>query len=388
MPSPQRPPGHDRALQRRRARRRARGLRRRRSASTRRRRCSTPASRSGSSACPVGSRIVYPPPPLPGLADVDGGDRRGARRPARAWTRSTRCCGPGMRLTIAFDDISLPLPPMRTPDIRERVIEQVLERAYRAGRRRHPPDRRARAAPPDDAGRAPPRRRRARLRRASTPTASTTTTPRTRTASSSSARPPRRGGRAQQARRRVRPARLREHQPGARWTAATSRSPIGLGTYRSLRAPPQRAHDAPLAVVHGPAEVELHHSARRQGEIVEAAVPIFHIETTLNNDMFAGPLSLPGQARGALDARATRRRSPPLKRTTDRMPPKLRRAAVPAQRRALRGRPACTAGAVDAGARGHARALRRPAGGRGARARPTSSPPGCRTSARTTSTRS
>ena len=38
-----------------------------------------------------------------------------------------------MKLTIAFDDISLPLPPMKTPDIRGRVIEHVLERAYRAG---------------------------------------------------------------------------------------------------------------------------------------------------------------------------------------------------------------------------------------------------------------
>src|SRR5207302_2246377 len=39
----------------------------------------------------------------------------------------------GMRLTIAFDDISLPLPPMKTPDIRGRVMEHVLELAARAG---------------------------------------------------------------------------------------------------------------------------------------------------------------------------------------------------------------------------------------------------------------
>src|SRR5881227_1834626 len=39
----------------------------------------------------------------------------------------------GMRLTIAFDDLSLPLPPMRKPDIRQRVIERVLEHAARAG---------------------------------------------------------------------------------------------------------------------------------------------------------------------------------------------------------------------------------------------------------------
>ena len=38
-----------------------------------------------------------------------------------------------MKLTIAFDDISLPLPPMRRPDIRQRVIEAVLDMAAEAG---------------------------------------------------------------------------------------------------------------------------------------------------------------------------------------------------------------------------------------------------------------
>ena len=38
-----------------------------------------------------------------------------------------------MKLTIAFDDISLPLPPMVTPDIRQRVIEHVIDLAARAG---------------------------------------------------------------------------------------------------------------------------------------------------------------------------------------------------------------------------------------------------------------
>ena len=38
-----------------------------------------------------------------------------------------------MRLTIAFDDVSLPLPPMRPPDVRQRVIEAVLDMAAAAG---------------------------------------------------------------------------------------------------------------------------------------------------------------------------------------------------------------------------------------------------------------
>src|SRR5207237_6734707 len=38
-----------------------------------------------------------------------------------------------MRLTIAVDDISIPLPPMVTPDVRQRILEHVIELAARAG---------------------------------------------------------------------------------------------------------------------------------------------------------------------------------------------------------------------------------------------------------------
>jgi hypothetical protein len=38
-----------------------------------------------------------------------------------------------MKLTIAVDDISIPLPPMVTPDIRQRILEHVIELAARAG---------------------------------------------------------------------------------------------------------------------------------------------------------------------------------------------------------------------------------------------------------------
>ena len=40
---------------------------------------------------------------------------------------------PGMRLTIAIDDISIPLPPMQSPDIRQLVLEEVIELAARRG---------------------------------------------------------------------------------------------------------------------------------------------------------------------------------------------------------------------------------------------------------------
>ena len=38
-----------------------------------------------------------------------------------------------MKLTICFDDVSLPLPPMAAPDIRQMVIETVLDMAAEAG---------------------------------------------------------------------------------------------------------------------------------------------------------------------------------------------------------------------------------------------------------------
>src|SRR6195952_5475412 len=40
---------------------------------------------------------------------------------------------PDRKLTIAFDDISLPLPKMKKPDVRQRVIEAVLDLAADAG---------------------------------------------------------------------------------------------------------------------------------------------------------------------------------------------------------------------------------------------------------------
>jgi hypothetical protein len=78
------------------------------------------------------SRIVYPAEPLTPLADVDGAIRRALLQPLDS-DPLPALLFPGMKLTIAFDDISLPLPPMRSPDIRQRVIEAVLDLAAAAG---------------------------------------------------------------------------------------------------------------------------------------------------------------------------------------------------------------------------------------------------------------
>jgi lactate racemase len=81
---------------------------------------------------PLGSRVVYPPDSLPELPDVAGAVRDALQNPLHS-EPLPELLRPGMRLTVAFDDISLPLPPMRTPDVRQRVLEQVLELAARRG---------------------------------------------------------------------------------------------------------------------------------------------------------------------------------------------------------------------------------------------------------------
>jgi hypothetical protein len=81
---------------------------------------------------PLGTQVIYPPDPLPGIRDVNGAIRGALLEPMNS-EPLPELLKPGMRLTIAFDDISLPLPPMQTPDIRGRVIEHVLELAAQRG---------------------------------------------------------------------------------------------------------------------------------------------------------------------------------------------------------------------------------------------------------------
>ena len=79
------------------------------------------------------SRVLYPGEPLPALEDVDGEIRHALDNPLGDSEPLRALLTPGMKLTIAFDDISLPLPPMRRPDVRQRVIEAVLDVAAAAG---------------------------------------------------------------------------------------------------------------------------------------------------------------------------------------------------------------------------------------------------------------
>ena len=75
---------------------------------------------------PTGTRVLYTKPPIEPLRDVDAAIRYAINHP-KGSEPLYALLKPGMKVTIAIDDISLPLPPMRRPDIRERVLTIVLD---------------------------------------------------------------------------------------------------------------------------------------------------------------------------------------------------------------------------------------------------------------------
>jgi hypothetical protein len=75
---------------------------------------------------PVGTRIISARPPLEGVPNVKAAIRWAINHP-EGMEPLHALLRPGMKVTLAVDDISLPLPPMRTPDVRQQVMEIVLE---------------------------------------------------------------------------------------------------------------------------------------------------------------------------------------------------------------------------------------------------------------------
>lgn len=81
---------------------------------------------------PVGTRVIFPRPPLEPVPNLKAAIRWAINHPENMEPLHALLT-PGMKLTIALDDISLPLPPMRTPDVRQTVLEIVLELAADSG---------------------------------------------------------------------------------------------------------------------------------------------------------------------------------------------------------------------------------------------------------------
>ncbi len=75
---------------------------------------------------PIGTRVIYPNPPIKGLPNREAAIRYAVNHPIDAKPLYAQL-EPGMRVTIAMDDISLPLPPMATPDMRQTMLEVVLD---------------------------------------------------------------------------------------------------------------------------------------------------------------------------------------------------------------------------------------------------------------------
>ena len=75
---------------------------------------------------PVGTRVIYPKPPMEPLNDVKAAIRYAINHPENSEPLFAKL-KPGMKVTIAIDDLSMPLPPMAKPDVRQQMLEVVLE---------------------------------------------------------------------------------------------------------------------------------------------------------------------------------------------------------------------------------------------------------------------
>ena len=81
---------------------------------------------------PVGTRVIYPNAPVKGLANREAAIRYALNHPHDCDPLYAQL-EPGMKVTIAIDDISMPLPPMRTPDIRQTALEILLDLLHANG---------------------------------------------------------------------------------------------------------------------------------------------------------------------------------------------------------------------------------------------------------------
>jgi hypothetical protein len=236
---------------------------------------------------PLGSRAVYPPDSLPGLRDVDGAIRNALLEPHGS-EPLPELLRPGMRLTIAFDDISIPLPPMRPPDVRQRVLEQVLELAARRG----VDDVQLVVANSLHRRMTPAEIRRAvgeRVFRSFHPEALSNHDAEDHdnlTFVGTTAE-----GEDVEINRRAAESDLLVYVNVnlVAMDGGHKSVPVGLGSYRSIRP-----HHNVTTMRHSrsymdPGRSALHESCGRMGRLLAEQLPIFTVETTLNNDTFPAP---------------------------------------------------------------------------------------------------
>ena len=82
---------------------------------------------------PAGTRVIYANKPMKPIDNREAAIRYALNHPEGGVPPLYAQLRPGMKVTIAIDDISVPLPPMKTPDIRQLVLEIVLETLEKHG---------------------------------------------------------------------------------------------------------------------------------------------------------------------------------------------------------------------------------------------------------------
>jgi len=75
---------------------------------------------------PEGSRLLYAPQPLAPLPDLRLATQKAIEAPLGCEPLGAQL-SPGMKVTIVFDDISVPLPPFADPDPRQVIVETLIE---------------------------------------------------------------------------------------------------------------------------------------------------------------------------------------------------------------------------------------------------------------------
>ncbi len=83
-------------------------------------------------ALPKGTRVIYPPKPIKAIKNPAKAIDGALENPLNS-EPLLRLLKKGMKVTIAFDDLSLPLPPMKNPDLRQVAIKLILKKLDKAG---------------------------------------------------------------------------------------------------------------------------------------------------------------------------------------------------------------------------------------------------------------
>lgn len=292
---------------------------------------------------PIGTRVIYPNPPIKGLPNREAAIRYALNNPIDAKPLYAQL-EPGMKVTIAMDDISLPLPPMATPDVRQTMLEVVLdlcrangvddihlivanslhrkmtewEMKRMVGSKIHNafyPDRYYNHDAEDDEG--------------------LVTIGETR-----HNEPLRLNRRAMESDLLIYLNINLVPMDGGHKSVA-----VGLCDYESLRA-----HHEPQTIINSdsymyPPDSELNHKVHRLGKLVDEHLNVFHIETALNNRMFGEGYDILTRNEDEFDF-ADRMKWEAMKRTFSKLPRGARRKmlhAIPAQYEVI----ACYAGETE-----------------------------------------